>query len=59
MLLNKTDLLPYVDFDMKQYMTDLRIAAPDALLLQISATTGEGIQAWYDWMRRRTPAPHD
>jgi hydrogenase nickel incorporation protein HypB len=58
-LLNKTDLLPYVDFDLKQYMTDLRIAAPDALLLQISATTGEGIQAWYDWMRRRTPAPHD
>ena len=58
-LLNKTDLLPYVDFDLKQYMTDLRIAAPDALLLQLSATTGEGIQAWYDWMRRRTPAPHD
>ncbi len=58
-LLNKTDLLPYVDFDLKQYMTDLRIAAPDALLLQISATTGEGVQAWYDWMRRRTPAPHD
>jgi len=58
-LLNKTDLLPYVDFDMKQYMTDLRIAAPDALLLQISATTGDGVQAWYDWLRRRTPAPHD
>jgi hydrogenase nickel incorporation protein HypB len=58
-LLNKTDLLPYVDFNMKQYMADLRIAAPDALLLQISATTGDGIQAWYDWLRRRMPAPHD
>jgi hydrogenase nickel incorporation protein HypB len=58
-LLNKTDLLPYVDFDMKQYMMDLRMAAPDALLLQISATTGDGVQAWYDWLRRRTPAPHD
>jgi hydrogenase nickel incorporation protein HypB len=58
-LLNKTDLLPYVDFDMKQYMTDLRMAAPDALLLQISATTGDGIQAWYDWLRRRIPAPLD
>jgi hydrogenase nickel incorporation protein HypB len=58
-LLNKTDLLPYVDFDMKQYMIDLRMAAPDALLLQISATTGDGVQAWYDWLRRRTPAPHD
>jgi hydrogenase nickel incorporation protein HypB len=58
-LLNKTDLLPYVDFNIKQYMAGLRIAAPDALLLQISATTGDGVQAWYDWLRRRVPAPHD
>ena len=58
-LLNKTDLLPYVDFDLKQYMTDLRVAAPEALLLQISATTGDGVQAWYDWLRRRIPPPHD
>jgi len=58
-LLNKTDLLPYVDFDIKQYMTDLRMAAPEALLLQISATTGDGIQAWYDWLRRRIPPPRD
>jgi len=58
-LLNKTDLLPYVEFDIKRYMADLRIAAPDALLLQISATTGDGIQAWYDWLRRRVPPPHD
>jgi hydrogenase nickel incorporation protein HypB len=58
-LLNKTDLLPYVNFDVKQYMTDLRRAAPDALLLQISATTGDGIEAWYDWLRRRVVAPND
>jgi hydrogenase nickel incorporation protein HypB len=58
-LLNKTDLLPYVDFDVKQYMSGLRRTSPDALLLQLSATTGDGIQAWYDWLRRRVPAPHD
>jgi hydrogenase nickel incorporation protein HypB len=58
-LLNKTDLLPYVDFDIRHYMADLRMAAPDALLLQISATTGDGIEGWYDWLRRRVPAPHD
>ena len=58
-LLNKTDLLPYVDFDIKQYMADLRVAAPRALLLQISATNGDGLSAWYDWLRRRIPAPHD
>jgi hydrogenase nickel incorporation protein HypB len=54
-LLNKTDLLPYVDFDVRQYCADLRRIAPDAMLLQLSATTGDGMQAWYDWLRRRVP----
>jgi hydrogenase nickel incorporation protein HypB len=56
-LLNKTDLLPYVDFDVRQYCADLRRAAPAAMLLQLSATTGEGVQGWYDWLRRRIPPP--
>jgi len=58
-LLNKTDLLPYVDFALKQYMSDLRRVSPDAMMLQISATTGDGMQGWYDWLRRRIPAPHE
>jgi len=58
-LLNKTDLLPYVDFDVRQYMSDLRRAAPDAMLLQASVTTGDGMQGWYDWLRRRVPPPRD
>ena len=37
----------------------LRKVTPDALLLQLSATTGDGMQAWYDWLRRRAPAPHE
>jgi hydrogenase nickel incorporation protein HypB len=56
-LLNKTDLLPYVDFDVREYASGLRKVAPDAMLLQVSATAGEGMQAWYAWLRRRTPAP--
>ncbi len=58
-LLNKTDLLPYVDFDVRQYMSDLRRAAPDAMLLQLSATTGDGMQGWYDWLRRRVLPPRE
>lgn len=58
-LLNKTDLLPYVDFDVRQYASGLRKVTPDALLLQVSATTGDGMQAWFDWLRRRTPVPHE
>jgi hydrogenase nickel incorporation protein HypB len=56
-LLNKTDLLPYVDFDVAQYCSDLRRVAPDAVLLLLSATTGDGTTAWYDWLLRRTPPP--
>jgi hydrogenase nickel incorporation protein HypB len=58
-VLNKTDLLPYVEFDLKQYMADLRRVAPDALLLQLSATTGDGMHGWYDWLRRRIPPSHE
>jgi hydrogenase nickel incorporation protein HypB len=58
-LLNKTDLLPYVDFDVREYSSGLRKVTPDALLLQLSATTGDGMHAWYDWLRRRTPVPCD
>jgi len=56
-LLGKTDLLPYLEFDVRQYMTDLRRIAPGARLLQVSAMTGDGTPAWYDWLRRRIPPP--
>ncbi len=58
-LVNKVDLLPYVDFDTKSHAADLRRVSPTALMMQLSATTGQGMQGWYDWLRRRTPAPHD
>jgi len=58
-LLNKTDLLPYVDFDVREYASGLRKVTPDALLLQVSATTGDGMDTWYDWLRRRTPVPSE
>jgi hydrogenase nickel incorporation protein HypB len=58
-LLNKTDLLPYVDFDVREYAAGLRKVSPDALFLQVSATAGDGMQAWFDWLRRRVPAPRE
>ncbi len=56
-LLNKTDLLPYVDFDTGHYAADVRKVSPGALLLRLSVTTGDGVPEWHDWLRRRTPAP--
>ena len=58
-LVNKIDLLPYVDFDTKRHAADLRRVSPTALMMAVSATTGQGIQGWYDWLRRRAPAPRD
>ena len=58
-LVSKTDLLPYVDFDSKRHAADVRKTAPDALMLQVSAATGAGMNEWYAWLRRRTPAPQE
>jgi hydrogenase nickel incorporation protein HypB len=56
-LLNKVDLLPYLDFDTARHAADLKSVSPRAEILPISATAGEGIPAWYEWLRRRTRAP--
>lgn len=56
-LLNKTDLLPYVDFDTARYAADVRKVSPGAVMLRLSATTGDGVSKWHDWLRRRIPAP--
>jgi hydrogenase nickel incorporation protein HypB len=58
-LVSKTDLLPYVDFDSRRHAADVRKTSPDALMLQLSAATGAGMGEWYAWLRRRTPVPHD
>jgi hydrogenase nickel incorporation protein HypB len=50
-LLNKTDLLPYVDFDVDAFLRDARKINPAAHVLPLSATTGDGLPAWYDWLR--------
>jgi hydrogenase nickel incorporation protein HypB len=54
-LLNKTDLLPYVDFDIAAFLEGARRANPGVGVLQLSATTGDGVAGWYDWLRARLP----
>jgi hydrogenase nickel incorporation protein HypB len=50
-LLNKTDLLPYVDFDVDAFLTDVRRVRPDTQVIPLSATTGEGTHRWHNWLR--------
>jgi hydrogenase nickel incorporation protein HypB len=51
LLLNKVDLLPHVRFDAKRAIEYARRVRPGIEVLQLSATTGEGMAAWLDWLR--------
>lgn len=52
MILNKIDLLPYVNFDLERAGAFARAINKDIEIIPLSATTGEGMDAWYDWLRR-------
>jgi hydrogenase nickel incorporation protein HypB len=52
MLINKTDLLPYVDFDTDKTIEYARRINPDIEAILISAKTGEGFDAWLDWLKQ-------
>ncbi len=49
-LLNKIDLLPYVDFDVDEFLADLMRVNPRPEVLRTAATTGAGLDDWYDWL---------
>ena len=50
LVLNKIDLLPYIDFDLDAFRTAVRALNPQAPLFQVSCKTGEGIDAWAGWL---------
>lgn len=52
MILNKIDLLPYVNFNVERACAFARAINKDIEIFPLSATTGEGMEAWYDWLRR-------
>jgi hydrogenase nickel incorporation protein HypB len=49
-IINKIDLMPYVDFDLEKCAGYARSVNPGVNILPLSATTGEGVQAWYEWI---------
>ena len=52
MLLNKCDLLPYLQFDADLAEANARRVNPKLVVFRVSATTGEGMAAWLDWIRQ-------
>jgi len=52
MLLSKTDLLPHLRFDVARAIDFARRVNPRLTVMQLSSSTGEGFDAWLDWIRR-------
>ncbi|MCX6277261.1 MAG: hydrogenase nickel incorporation protein HypB [Bacteroidetes bacterium] len=52
-IINKTDLLPYVDFSMEAAMQYARQLNPDLEFILMSAKTGKGMEEWVDWLGKQ------
>lgn len=50
LLLNKIDLLPYLDFDVDKCIDYARRVNPSIQVIQVSAKSGEGMETWYQWL---------
>ena len=53
LLINKIDLLPYVDCSLDRIKEDSLKINPDLSIFQISCKTGEGLDEWYEWLLER------
>jgi len=49
-IINKSDLLPYVDFRTEEAIKHARVINPDLEFISVSARTGEGMNKWYEWI---------
>ena len=56
LIINKTDVLPYFDFDMDKVVEYAHMRNPKLKIFPLSAKTGEGVEAWCDWLRCQVKA---
>ena len=50
LIINKTDLLPYITFDMDYFRRGVEMLNPGLVAFPLSCKTGEGLSAWTDWL---------
>lgn len=53
LILNKIDLLPYINFNKAYFEKGIRILNPHAKIFPVSCKTGEGLESWLGWVRSR------
>jgi len=62
-VINKTDLLEHLDFDADRLESNVKQVNPNAMVMRVSAKTGEGIEAFREWLKalpeRMGDATHD
>ena len=54
LILNKMDLLPYIDFDLEYFRRGIEILNPGVDFFPISCKTGEGMDSWGAWLKNRS-----
>lgn len=50
LIINKVDLLPYIDFDMGYFKSGVEMLNPNLITFPVSCRTGEGISSWIEWL---------
>ena len=55
LIINKIDLLPYVDFRMDYFTKGIQMLNPDIKIFPVSCKTGEGFERWIDWLSSNIP----
>jgi hydrogenase nickel incorporation protein HypB len=51
LVINKIDLLPYLDFDLDYFRKGVELLSPDLETVVLSCTTGEGLEGWITWLK--------
>jgi len=51
LLITKMDLAPHLDVDVNRIVANVRQMNPDCTIIAVSAKTGEGLEAWFEWLR--------
>ena len=54
-VVTKTDLSPYVNFDIAAFGEYIGQVSPRAMMIHLSAMTGSGLPTWYDWLTSKVP----
>ncbi len=56
-VINKTDLLPYVKFNVEKAKEYARKVNPKLEIIELSCTSGEGMDQWYEWLKTKVLQP--